>query len=572
MDFTLLASVLGGTEIHTKFWDVYEEYGSERWAEELESLDYSHYTAVSEGGVSQTIVQSFDRDTNNFIEWTLAFELEPEQAHIICRCRYMYQDWPHCLAWPPFYECEVSDIAELPAALEEASAALLDNLFTLRREKRCRIVWQAAQDEANARLQEHHDRVGFVPPTFPNSQDLHSRSKHMKDAFIVSAVRTPVGRGLKGTLRNTRPDDLAALVLQEAVSRAGIEASEVEDVYLGCAIPEAEQGLNVARLAALRAGMPDSVGGVTVNRFCSSGLQTIAMAAAAIQTGQADVMLAGGVESMSMVPMSGHNPSPNPDLVDTRPGAYIGMGMTAENVAEKYGISREDQDKFALASHQKAKAARDAGKFRDEIVPVPVQVDTVKGTKVKSQTVQFDTDELIRDDASLEAMGKLKSAFKMGGSVTPANSSPFSDGAAAVVVMSGEKVQELGVKPLARFLGFAVAGVDPELMGIGPVAAIPKVLKQTGLSLADIDLIELNEAFAAQSLAVVRELGLDESKLNVNGGAIALGHPLGCTGAKLTTSAIYELQRRGGGKALITMCIGGGMGAAGIIEVFAAEG
>ncbi|RTR25335.1 thiolase family protein [Deinococcus radiophilus] len=394
----------------------------------------------------------------------------------------------------------------------------------------------------------------------------------MKDAYIVSAVRTPVGRGVKGTLRNTRPDDLAALVLNEAVSRAGVEADIVEDVYLGCAIPEAEQGLNVARLAALRAGMPDSVGGVTVNRFCSSGLQTIAMAAAAIQTGQADVMLAGGVESMSMVPMSGHNPSPNPDLVDTRPGAYIGMGMTAENVAEKYGVSREDQDKFALASHQKAAAARDAGRFKEEIVPVPVQVDTLKGTKLKSETVSFDTDELIRDDASLEAMGKLKSAFKVGGSVTPANSSPFSDGAAAVLLMSGEKVEELGVKPLARFLGFAVAGVDPEIMGIGPVAAIPKVLKQTGLALDDIDLIELNEAFAAQSLAVVRELGIDESKLNVNGGAIALGHPLGCSGAKLTTSAIYELRRRGGGKALITMCIGGGMGAAGVIEVYPAEG
>ncbi|MDO4264296.1 MAG: thiolase family protein [Deinococcus sp.] len=393
----------------------------------------------------------------------------------------------------------------------------------------------------------------------------------MKDAFIVSAVRTPVGRGVKGTLRNTRPDDLAALVLKSAVERAGIEASEVEDVYLGCAIPEAEQGLNVARLAALRAGMPDSVGGVTVNRFCSSGLQTIAMAAAAIQTGQADVMLAGGVESMSMVPMSGHNPSPNPDLVDTRPGAYVGMGLTAENVAERYGVSREDQDKFALASHQKAAAARDAGRFKDEIVPVPVQVDRLKGTKIKSETVQFDTDELIRDDASLEAMGKLKSAFKLGGSVTPANSSPFSDGAAAVLLMSGDKTQELGVQPLAKFLGFAVAGVDPEIMGIGPVAAIPKVLKQTGLTLDDIDLIELNEAFAAQSLAVVRELGIDESKLNVNGGAIALGHPLGCSGAKLTTSAIYELRRRGGGKALITMCIGGGMGAAGVIEVFAAE-
>ncbi|MBZ9751961.1 thiolase family protein [Deinococcus sp. HMF7604] len=393
----------------------------------------------------------------------------------------------------------------------------------------------------------------------------------MRDAVIVSAVRTPVGRGVKGTLANTRPDDLAALVLNEAVKRAGVDAAVVEDVYLGCAIPEAEQGLNVARLAALRAGMPDSVGGVTVNRFCSSGLQTIAMAAAAIQAGQADVMLAGGVESMSFVPMSGHNPSPNPDLVDSRPGAYIGMGLTAENVATKYGISREDQDAFALRSHQRAAAAQDAGKFDAEIVSVPVRVDKAKGTKMKSDTMQFDKDELIRRDANLADMAKVRPAFKATGSVSAANSSPFSDGAAAVLLMSGEKAQELGVKPLAKFLGFAVAGVEPELMGIGPVKAVPKVLAQTGLTLADIDLIELNEAFAAQSLAVARELGLDEEKLNVNGGAIALGHPLGCSGAKLTTSAIYELGRRGGGKALITMCIGGGMGAAGIIEVYPAE-
>ncbi|MBI0446487.1 thiolase family protein [Deinococcus sp. DB0503] len=393
----------------------------------------------------------------------------------------------------------------------------------------------------------------------------------MRDAVIVSAVRTPVGRGVKGTLANTRPDDLAALVLSEAVKRAGVDASIVEDVYLGCAIPEAEQGLNIARLAALRAGMPDSVGGVTINRFCSSGLQTIAMAAAAIQTGQADVMLAGGVESMSMVPMTGHNPSPNPNLVDERPGAYIGMGLTAENVAQKYGISREDQDRFALRSHQKAAAARDAGKFKEEIVPVPVRKDTLQGTKLKSETFLFDTDELIRDDANLEDMAKVRPAFKQNGSVSAANSSPFSDGAAAVLLMSGEKAQELGVKPLAKFLGFAVAGVEPELMGIGPVKAIPKVLAQTGLTLDDIDLIELNEAFAAQSLAVIRELGLPEERLNVNGGAIALGHPLGCSGAKLTTTAIYELRRRGGGKALITMCIGGGMGAAGVIEVYPEE-
>ncbi|GGQ97531.1 thiolase family protein [Deinococcus ruber] len=393
----------------------------------------------------------------------------------------------------------------------------------------------------------------------------------MPEAVIVSAVRTPVGRGVKGTLANTRPDDLAALVMNEAVRRAGIDASLIEDVYLGCAIPEAEQGLNIARMAALRAGMPDSVGGVTVNRFCSSGLQTVAMAAAAVISGQAEVMLAGGVESMSMVPMSGHNPSPNPELVDTRPGAYIGMGLTAENVATKYSISREDQDAFAFRSHQRAAAAQDAGKFDAETVAVPVRVDKVKGTKVTSTTVPFTRDELIRRDANLDEMAKVRPAFKLGGSVSAANSSPFSDGAAALVVMSADKAKELGLKPLAKFLGFAVAGVEPELMGIGPVKAIPKVLAQTGLTLADIDLIELNEAFAAQSLAVIRTLGLDEEKTNVNGGAIALGHPLGCSGAKLATTLIYELGRRGGGKGLVTMCIGGGMGAAGVLEVYPAE-
>ena len=393
----------------------------------------------------------------------------------------------------------------------------------------------------------------------------------MPEAGIVSAVRTPVGRGGKGSLNTTRPDDLAALVMNEAVRRAGIDAALIEDVYMGCAIPEAEQGLNIARLAALRAGMPDTVGGVTVNRFCSSGLQTIAMAAAAVISGQAEVMLAGGVESMSMVPMSGHNPSPNPDLVDSRPGAYIGMGMTAENVATKYGISREDQDAFALRSHQRAAAAQDAGKFDAETIAVPVKVDRVKGTKLTRTVVPFGRDELIRRDANLADMAKVRPAFKVGGSVSAANSSPLSDGAAAVVVMSADKARELGLKPLARFLGFAVAGVEPELMGIGPVKAIPKVLAQTGLTLSDIDLIELNEAFAAQSLAVIRTLGLDESKTNVNGGAIALGHPLGCSGAKLATTLIYELGRRGGGKGLVTMCIGGGMGAAGVIEVYPAE-
>ncbi|MGI8748560.1 MAG: thiolase family protein [Deinococcus sp.] len=394
----------------------------------------------------------------------------------------------------------------------------------------------------------------------------------MPEAVIVSAVRTPVGRGIKGTLANTRPDDLAALVLLEAVRRAGIDPALVEDVYLGCAIPEAEQGLNIARLAALRAGLPDSVGGVTVNRFCSSGLQTIAMAAAAVISGQAEVMLAGGVESMSMLPMSGHNPSPNPALVDERPGAYIGMGLTAENVAAKYGVSRGDQDAFALRSHQRAAAAQDAGRFDAEIVPVPVRVDKLVGTKLTSSTVPFTRDELIRRDANLEEMAKVRPAFKLGGSVSAANSSPFSDGAAAVLIMSADKARELGLRPLARFLGFAVAGVEPELMGIGPVRAVPKVLKQVGLSLADIALVELNEAFAAQSLAVARELGLDQERLNVNGGAIALGHPLGCSGAKLTTSLIHELGRRGGGKGLVTMCIGGGMGAAGVIEVYPAPG
>ncbi|ADV67933.1 thiolase family protein [Deinococcus maricopensis] len=390
----------------------------------------------------------------------------------------------------------------------------------------------------------------------------------MREAVIVTAVRTPVGRGVKGTLANTRPDDLAALALKAAVDRAGISADLVEDVYLGCAIPEAEQGLNIARLAALRAGFPDTVGGVTVNRFCSSGLQTVAMAAAAIQAGQSDVMLAGGVESMSMLPMSGHNPSPNPTLMDSRPGAYIGMGLTAENVAAKYGVSKEDQDKFALQSHQRAAAAQDAGKFLDEIVPVPVRVDKFKGTKVVSDTINFEQDELIRRDASMEGMAKVKPAFKANGTVTAANASPFSDGAAAVLLMSREKADELGLKPIARFVGFAVAGVEPELMGIGPVNAVPKVLKQTGLSIEDIDLFELNEAFAAQSLAVIRELGLDQEKVNVNGGAIALGHPLGCSGAKLTATIIHELRRRGGGKGVVTMCIGGGMGAAGVIEVF----
>ena len=390
----------------------------------------------------------------------------------------------------------------------------------------------------------------------------------MRDAVIVSAVRTPVGRGVKGTLANTRPDDLAALVLEAAVKRAGIDSSLVEDVILGCAMPEAEQGMNVARLAALRAGLPDSVSGVTVNRFCSSGLQTNAMGTAAIKAGYNDVVLAGGVESMSYVPMMGHNPAPNPDLMDSRPGAYISMGLTAENVATRYGISKEDQDAFAVRSHQRATKAVQEGRFKDEIIGVPVTVDTLKGTKLSSQTVMFENDELMRPDTSMEGLAKLKPAFKNGGSVTAGNASPFSDGAAAVLIMEAEKARELGLEPLGRLLAFATAGVEPEIMGIGPVKAIPKALEQAGLTLEDIDLFELNEAFAAQSLAIIRTLGIDENKLNVNGGAIALGHPLGATGAKLTTSLLYELKRRGGRYGVVTMCVGGGMGAAGVFEAF----
>lgn len=389
----------------------------------------------------------------------------------------------------------------------------------------------------------------------------------MTEAVIVSAVRTAVGRGQKGTLTNTRADDLAALVLKESVSRAGIDPSLVEDVYLGCAMPEGSQGLNFARLSSLRAGLPDAVAGVTINRFCASGLQTIAMAAQAVKSGSNEVLIAGGAESMSMVPMSGFHFSANPQLVDSRPGAYIGMGHTAENVADKYNVNRADMDAFAVQSHEKAAAAIDAGRFKDEIVPVPVRVDKLKGTKVVSSELLFDTDELLRRDTSLEGLGKLRGAFREGGNVTAGNSSPFSDGAAAAVVMSAEKAKALGLKPLARFVSFAAVGVDPEIMGIGPVAAIPKALKLAGLELKDIDLFELNEAFAAQALAVVREVGIPIEKLNVNGGAIALGHPLGATGAKLTASLLYELRRRGGRYGMVTMCVGGGQGAAGIFEL-----
>jgi acetyl-CoA acyltransferase len=390
---------------------------------------------------------------------------------------------------------------------------------------------------------------------------------YMNEAVIVSTVRTPVGRGQKGTLTNTRADDLAALVLKEAVSRSKIDPALVEDVFLGCAMPEGSQGLNFARLSSLQAGLPDSVAGVTINRFCASGLQTIAMAAQAIRSGMNEVIVAGGAESMSSVPMSGFHFSANPSLVDSRPGAYIGMGHTAENVADRYNVSRADMDEFAVSSHVKAAAAIDAGKFKDEIVAVPVRVDRLEKTKVKSEIVQFDTDELLRRETSLEGLGKLRGAFKEGGSVTAGNSSPFSDGAAASVLMSADKARDLGLTPIARFVSFAAAGVEPEYMGIGPIAAIPKALKLAGLELSDIDLFELNEAFAAQALAVARTVGIPLEKLNVNGGAIALGHPLGATGAKLTATIIHELRRRGGRYGMVTMCVGGGQGAAGIFEL-----
>ena len=400
----------------------------------------------------------------------------------------------------------------------------------------------------------------------------------MLEAVIVSALRTPVGRAYKGTLRATRPDDLAALVIMQAIARVpGLSASEIDDVILGCAMPEGEQGMNVARIAALRAGLPVETSAMTVNRFCSSGLQAIALAADRIRGGGADVIVAGGTESMSMVPMGGNKISPNPWLVDNYPDAYINMGLGTENIARKFGISREAADRFAMASHEKAIAAIAAGKFKDEIVPIEVKTiflpsngnnssAKAKQQKPSTQSVLFDTDELPRADTSLDALAKLKPAFHAKGSVTAGNSSPMSDGAAAVVVMSDSRAKALGVKPLARFVAYATAGCPPEEFGIGPVNAIPKALKLAGLKLDDIATIELNEAFAAQSLAVIQQAGLDPSKVNPNGGAIALGHPLGCTGAKLTAGIVRELERRNARYGMITMCIGGGMGAAGIVE------
>src|ERR1044071_4209671 len=390
----------------------------------------------------------------------------------------------------------------------------------------------------------------------------------MREAVVVSAVRTAVGKAPKGTLKNTRPDEMGAAVIEEAVRRAaGLEKSEIEDVIMGCAMPEAEQGMNVARSAAVRAGLPVETSAMTINRFCSSGLQSIAIAADRIRTGSADVIVAGGLETMSLIPMGGHIIRPNPYLVEHYPDFYLNMGLATENVARKYEISREQQDAFALQSHQRAQAALDEEKFKDEVVPLTVTFEELdeKGRKQKRE-VTFDKDEGVRRDSSIEGLAKLKPAFHIKGTITAGNASQMSDGAAAAVVMSDARAKELGLKPLARFVAYATAGCPPEEMGIGPVFAIPKALKIAGLTLDQIDVIELNEAFAAQSLAVIKELGLDEEKVNVNGGAIALGHPLGCTGAKLTATILRELERRRGRYGMVTMCVGGGMGAAGIFE------
>jgi acetyl-CoA acyltransferase len=389
----------------------------------------------------------------------------------------------------------------------------------------------------------------------------------MRDVVIVSAVRTPVGRAFKGTLRATRPDELAAVAIKGALERVPqLDPREIEDVILGCAMPEGEQGMNVARIASLRAGLPVEVSALTINRFCSSGLQSIAMAADRIMSGGAEVIVAGGTESMSMIPMGGNKISPNPWLVEHNPGAYLSMGLTAERVGHRFGITREQSDEFSLRSHQKALAAIQAGKFVDETAPVPVSFVTPNGKKPIRQEITFKVDEGPRSDTSLEALLTLKPAFHANGIVTAGNSSQMSDGAAAAVVMSGERAKALGLKPLVRYVSFATAGYKPEEMGLGPVFAIPKALKLAGLKLSDIDVIELNEAFAAQSLAVIKEAGLDLEKVNPNGGAIALGHPLGCTGAKLTASIIRELKRRNARYGMVTMCVGGGMGAAGIFE------
>ena len=390
----------------------------------------------------------------------------------------------------------------------------------------------------------------------------------MKDAVIVSIARTAVGKAPRGTLRSTRPDDMAAAVLKEVIRRVpGLDPKEIEDVILGCAMPEAQQGYNVARVAAIRAGLAVTTSAMTINRFCSSGLQSIALAVERIQGGSVEAILAGGAESMSMIPSGGFHFSPNPYLMEHYPDFYLNMGLTAENLAAKYRITREQQDQFALRSHQRAVAAIDAGKFKDEIVPLEVIEVSMNGKdKPQTRRILFDTDEGPRRETSLEALAQLKPVFHARGTVTAGSSSQMSDGAAAALVVSKEKAEALGVRPLARLVSFATAGCLPEEMGLGPVFAVPKALRLAGLSLADVDVIELNEAFAVQSLAVMQEAGLDPERTNVNGGALALGHPLGCTGAKLTATLLGEMKRRRSRYGMVTMCVGGGMGAAGIFE------
>lgn len=389
----------------------------------------------------------------------------------------------------------------------------------------------------------------------------------MRQPVIVSTARTAVGKAPRGKLRTVRPDDMASSVIKAAVERAGgLDPKQIDDVIIGCALPEGEQGLNMGRIAALRAGLPDTVTGMTVNRFCSSGLQTIALAAQQIIAGWGDTIVAGGSESMSLVPMVGFHFAPNPYLALEYPGVYLSMGLTAENVAAQYNVTREDQDQFALRSHQRAIAAIEAGKFKDQVVPLDVEVVERENGGTRDLKYTFDVDEGPRRDTSPQALASLRPVFRDGGTVTAGNSSQTSDGAAAVVIMEREKALAFGLTPLVRMVSFAVAGVPPELMGVGPVAAIPKALKIAGLTLDDIDLIELNEAFAAQAVAVMRQLEIDPERVNVNGGAIALGHPLGATGAKLTVQLVHEMKRRRAQFGMVTMCIGGGMGAAGIFE------
>ena len=391
----------------------------------------------------------------------------------------------------------------------------------------------------------------------------------MKEAVIVAGARTPVAKARRGSLKQVRPDELGAIVVQEAIRRAGnLDPALIEDVIIGCAFPEGEQGLNMARMIALRSGLPTTVPGITINRYCASGLQAVAYAAEKIMLGHAEVMVAGGVESMTRVPMGGHKVAPNPWLMEHYPEAYMNMGHTAEEVARRFQISRQEQDQFAVESHRRAARAIQAGRFKDEIVPVEVtEYVTDENGQVKKRQFIFDTDEGVRPETSTEILATLKPVFHVDGTVTAGNSSQTSDGAAALVVMSREKAEALNLEPLLIFRSFAVAGVDPDIMGIGPVEAVPKALRLAGLTLDEIGLIELNEAFASQSIQVIRQLGLDEEIVNVNGGAIALGHPLGCTGARLTLSLAYEMRRRGVRFGVVTMCIGGGMGAAGVFEL-----